>query len=428
MGGLSIINLSSSVGISSCQRWGNVTTTTFSSQIYQLAVPKFETSSVSFRNGCSRLICYSKPSVFQGLTSSISDFQDYVRPERLLPSTEASILTESSPDDFINLLGGDESRSVYFIKLRTSSFSGSCLSDINAGVMFCLIDENGNSLLQRIAASPKNEECGHNFSCFQRGSSDEFKFDGPKLGKIEAVWIGLESGRWRLGGINLIVINGCLPQSTQAEQEGKLDASCGLQYYFDVEDVHIGDGTDTSMLELRPSTITELSGDISSLTKVGICDSTSIIDREKSNEESMEEYGDLKLSLLLYDFVLIFAGSWIMDISVGERAGLAFLTGGGVGFLYLLLLQRSVDGLSAPSSVSLKRDSENLNELLAGLKAPISGFALAVVVAVVVVKYGSDISPIALTPKEILVGMTGFLVCKVAVVLAAFKPMSTRVK
>lgn len=188
MGGLSIINLSSSVGISSCQRWGNVTTTTFSSQIYQLAVPKFETSSVSFRNGCSRLICYSKPSVFQ-------DFQDYVRPERLLPSTEASILTESSPDDFINLLGGDESRSVYFIKLRTSSFSGSCLSDINAGVMFCLIDENGNSLLQRIAASPKNEECGHNFSCFQRGSSDEFKFDGPKLGKIEAVWIGLESVR-----------------------------------------------------------------------------------------------------------------------------------------------------------------------------------------------------------------------------------------
>lgn len=226
----------------------------------------------------------------------------------------------------------------------------------------------------------------------------------------------------------MIVINGCLPQSTQAEEEGKLDASCGLQFYFDVEDIHIGDGTDTSMLELRPSTITELSGDISSLTKVGICDSTSIVDREKSNEESMKEYGDLKLSLLLYDFVLIFAGSWIMDISVGERAGLAFLTGGGVGFLYLLLLQRSVDGLSAPSSVSLKRDSENLNELLAGVQGPISGFALAVVFAVVVVKYGSDISPIALTPKEILVGMTGFLVCKVAVVLAAFKPMSTRVK
>ncbi|RZC82960.1 hypothetical protein C5167_045740 [Papaver somniferum] len=382
MGGLSIINLSSSVGISSRRRWGNVTTTTFSSQIYQLAVPKFETISASFRNGV--LASFA--------TQSHLFFKDYVRPERLLPSTEASFLTESSPDDFIKLLGGDESRS-------------------------------------RIAASPKNEECGHNSSCFQRGSSDEFKFDGPKLGKLKLFGSVLsQSGRWRLGGINLIVINGCLPQSTQAEEEGKLDASCGLQFYFDVEDIHIGDGTDTSMLELRPSTITELSGDISSLTKVGICDSTSIVDREKSNEESMKEYGDLKLSLLLYDIVLIFAGSWIMDISVGERAGLAFLTGGGVGFLYLLLLQRSVDGLSAPSSVSLKRDSENLNELLAGVQGPISGFALAVVFAVVVVKYGSDISPVALTPKEILVGMTGFLVCKVAVVLAAFKPMSTRVK
>ncbi|KAI3905550.1 hypothetical protein MKX01_036459 [Papaver californicum] len=159
------------------------------------------------------------------------------------------------------------------------------------------------------------------------------------------------------------------------------------------------------MLELRPNTITELSGDISFLIKVGISNST-----EKTNEESMKEYGDLKLSLLLYDIVLIFAGSWIMDISIGEKAGLAFLTGGSVGFLYLLLLQRSVDGLSAPSSISMKRDSENLNELLARLKGPISGFALAVAFAIVVVKYGSYVSPVALTPKEILVGMTGFLV------------------
>ncbi|KAI3968231.1 hypothetical protein MKX01_018534 [Papaver californicum] len=415
MGGLSIINLSSSVGISSCQRWGNLTTTS-SSQIYQPAVPKFQTSSTSFRNGCSRLICCSKQSIFQ-------DFQDYARPACLLPSTEASIFTESSPDDIIKFLGDDESRSAFIVKLRTSSISGSCLSDINAGILFCLIDENGNSVLQRIAASPKNEERFNDSSFFQRGSSDEFKFDGPKLGKIKAVWIGLESGRWSLGGMDLILINGCPPQPTQTDEEGKLNASCGLRYCFEAEDIHIGDGTDMSMLELRPSTITELSGDISSLIKVDISKST-----EKTNEESMKEYGDLKLSLLLYDIILIFAGSWIMDISIGEKAGLAFLTGGGVGFLYLLLLQRSVDGLSAPSSISMKRDSENLNELLARLKGPISGFALAAAFAIVVVKNGSYVSPVALTPKEILVGMTGFLVCKVAVMLAAFKPLSMRVK
>lgn len=29
---------------------------------------------------------------------------------------------------------------------------------------------------------------------FQRGSVDEFTFEGPDLGKIVAVWIGVESG------------------------------------------------------------------------------------------------------------------------------------------------------------------------------------------------------------------------------------------
>uniref|UniRef100_A0A6N2MVQ2 Uncharacterized protein n=1 Tax=Salix viminalis TaxID=40686 RepID=A0A6N2MVQ2_SALVM len=39
------------------------------------------------------------------------------------------------------------------------------------------------------------------------------------------------------------------------------------------------------------------------------------------------------------------------------------------------------------------------------------------------IKYSSGDAPSVLTPKELLAGMLGFLACKVAVVLAAFKPM-----
>lgn len=72
---------------------------------------------------------------------------------------------------------------------------------MNARVLVCLIDEKGDSVLQTIPANlssnesldPEVVENGERFK-FQRGSADEFTFEGPKLGKIRAFWIGLESG------------------------------------------------------------------------------------------------------------------------------------------------------------------------------------------------------------------------------------------
>lgn len=227
--------------------------------------------------------------------------------------------------------------------------------------------------------------------------------------------------------MSLVIIDGCQRQST--DEEVNLPVTNGLKYDFDAEDIHIGDGTGMSMVELGPRLITEISGDFSSsLLRTGLSQSTSILSREMSNEESLKEYADLKFSLLLYDAILIFAGAWITDISTGEKATLAFLTGGAVGFLYLLLLQRSVDGLPAPQSISAKKDGENSNELLEGLKGPVSRLPLALGFAFAVVKFGPEIASVALTPKEILIGMAGFLVCKVAVVLAAFKSMPMRSK
>ncbi|KAL0680376.1 hypothetical protein Bca4012_008358 [Brassica carinata] len=90
-----------------------------------------------------------------------------------------------------------------------------------------------------------------------------------------------------------------------------------------------------------------------SLTPIKSLRSAPNLDRTVvSNEESMEEYANLKLSLLLYDALLILLGSSVFSFSLGEHSAIAFFSGGTVGFLYLLLLQRSVDELQAPGSSS----------------------------------------------------------------------------
>ncbi|KAF6155246.1 hypothetical protein GIB67_019772 [Kingdonia uniflora] len=234
--------------------------------------------------------------------------------------------------------------------------------------------------------------------------------------------------RWRLGGVSVTFLRKD-PSDHSDEEE---PCNYGLQYEFEDEDIQLGEGGGLSMVELRPSHITQLASlDLFTLlSSASISQSNSVLNREIFNEESMKEYADLKTSLLFYDVMLIFAGTLIASVSSGEESGLAFLTGGVVGFLYLLMLQRSVDVLPAPESISMKGKSGNLEELfgLETVKGSILGIAFALVFAILAVKYGSGVTLVALKPQQILVGMTGFLVCKIAVVLAAFKPMPVRLE
>ncbi|XP_009106889.1 uncharacterized protein LOC103832596 isoform X2 [Brassica rapa] len=336
-------------------------------------------------------------------TSDYQDYQSYARPLRLLPAEEVKVST-ANPS-----LTVTESRSLYKVKLQTSNLFGSGISDMNARVLLCLIDDKGDSLLQTIPATLSSND--ESFK-FQRGSVDEFTFLGPELGKIRAVWISLESGQWRVGGVSLWVVKGHVLGETNVEE-----AYC-YRYDFEVDEILLGESSDLSMVELRPTRITELadSDQISSssapnldLTAVGV-----------SNEESMEEYENLKLSLLLYDAVLILLGSSLVSFSLGENSAVAFFFGGTVGFLYLLLLQRSVDELQVPATSS---SSENTNQIFrGGLKIPVLSLALAIGLSVLAVR-GYNPTAFAVTPREIVVGTLGFLVCKVAVVLAAFKPL-----
>ncbi|XP_058200469.1 uncharacterized protein LOC131315327 [Rhododendron vialii] len=367
-----------------------------------------------------RFVLYSKKAAFQ-------DYQGYAKPSRLLVATEPEICTDSSLEKKFKSFKVRGSKSLYKVKLQTSSIYGSGLSNLNAGILLCLIDENGDSILQRIPASLIKEhsnqleaEVVSDVLHFQRGSLDEFAFEGPKLQKIESLWVGIESGQWRIGGINLITT--CRYQSTLEENGGKEAPYIGYEYKFEVEDTLLGEGSDLSMVELRPCLITEFSGDNLALLNKYLPEPNSVATDGKSKEESMRDYADLKFSLLFYDTLLVLSGSSIASFSAGENAAFGFLTGGIIGFLYLLLLQRSVDGLPAPGSKLVDKKGK-FDQLLGRIRGPVSSLVLAFIFAVIAVKYGSEDGAVDLTPKELMFGMLGFLSCKVAVVLAAFKPV-----
>lgn len=98
--------------------------------------------------------------------------------------------------ELLSALELDQLSSFYIVQLFTSRDFGSCLKDINAAILLCMIDENGRSILQRISAVSveKKDMVISEHIHFQRGSIDTVTFKGLKLEKIAALWIGLESG------------------------------------------------------------------------------------------------------------------------------------------------------------------------------------------------------------------------------------------
>lgn len=368
----------------------------------------------------SRLLLHSKKWDFQ-------DFQDFAKPSRLLPASQIEVCQELSLAKITSALEKGSSKALYKVNLQTSRIYGSGLTDLNSAVLLCLIDENGDSILQRIPASSSIDPSlrsentdASTVSTFQRGSTDDFMFEGPMLGKLAALWVGVESGQWRIGGVSLTTIR--RNQTPLAEDDEMHIQSIGDIYNFEMDDVLLGEGTDVSMVELRPSLVSQLSDDSIIFEDKNSLQSSSVT-TYVSQEESMKQYADLKLSLLVYDAMLVLGGTSIAAFLAGESTADAFLAGGLGGFLYLLLLQRSVDELPASELIS-KKSIGNSEEWLGKLNGPISILVVAFGIAVIAAKYASGVDgDSVLTPQELMSGMTGFLMCKVAVFLAAFKPM-----
>lgn len=130
-----------------------------------------------------------------------SDFQGYAKPVRLLPAYEVTPTTDSSLDKLVTSFKEDKLECLYKLTVQTSNYYGSGLTDLNSGVLLCLVDKNGDSILQRISATSSTDQYlqskdkdTSNLLYFQRGSINHFTFEGPAIGNLEALWIGLESG------------------------------------------------------------------------------------------------------------------------------------------------------------------------------------------------------------------------------------------
>ena len=107
----------------------------------------------------------------------------------------------------------------------------------------------------------------------------------------------------------------CICETPTEDTNEKESRYSGFFYDFDVEDILLGEGSDVSMVELRPCLVTEFSGldSFALLSSRNIPQSASLASQGISNEESMKEYSDLKFSLLLYDTMLIFVRTQLLE-------------------------------------------------------------------------------------------------------------------
>jgi len=124
----------------------------------------------------------------------------------------------------------------------------------------------------------------------------------------------------------------------------------------------------------------------------------------------------------------VLTGFSIFTLASNDNAAYSFLVGGIGGFLYLLLLQRSVDGLPVISSPSEAGSPQPSVSGFSGVRRPWLILSLVMVAGAVALKYGVGGDSFELTPTELFVGTAGFLANKVAVLLAAFKPMQSDLK
>ncbi|RLM58104.1 uncharacterized protein C2845_PM18G06960 [Panicum miliaceum] len=363
--------------------------------------------------------------------SSLQDTVPSVKPSRLLPTEELKTYPNTVPEDIFGTIRLDDSDAFYVLELRTSREFSSSLLDKNSAILICLIDVDGDSLLQRVPAiylgQPTPGIKAEQSMPFQSGSIDAVTFKGSKLKRIKEVWIGLESGSWRLDGLSLKVIHGLVdpPKDISGTHELKFN---GLQYTFEKINVPLGeDGT--SVAEARPVAVMDLSGvSLSDLQEGQLSSENPASVVKELKEDGLRQYANLKQSLLLYDAAIVLTGFSIFTLSSNDIAAYSFLVGGIGGFLYLLLLQRSVDGLPVISSPSEVGSTQPSVSGFSGIRRPWLILSLVMVAGAVALKYGAGGDSFELTPTELFVGTAGFLANKVAVLLAAFKPMQSDLK
>eukprot|EP00252_Welwitschia_mirabilis_P022061 TRINITY_DN5845_c0_g1_i1.p1 TRINITY_DN5845_c0_g1~~TRINITY_DN5845_c0_g1_i1.p1 ORF type:complete len:251 (+),score=56.86 TRINITY_DN5845_c0_g1_i1:1103-1855(+) len=218
-----------------------------------------------------------------------------------------------------------------------------------------------------------------------------------------------------------------------------------LSYTFSIDEILLGDGGEPAV-ELRPSKVQASTGNdmFSKLSEYRYPEMMAPTeDASRLRNRSLREYKNLKLSMLLYDGILVAFITFLTATTGSQEISVGFATGGVIGFFYLLLLQRAVDRLPSPyvsglsfqnpesdeSSSELTNVQDGLNKngtknLFSGFKGPLTGFSWIIALIILVSRYIPENVMISLKPQELLAGAAGFLTCKLATVFAAFRTLN----
>lgn len=368
----------------------------------------------------------------------------------------------------------------YFVRIETSRSTGSSLSRPEGGIMVALLGPAGKFVLRKLDThvGDAEEDEGSQVCCmrgsFDIGATAEAHFRGPSFDSIERLWLSPVSGTWRPAAASVLVkqakaeageiapdmgrqdadneinqsklsevFKGSQSSETfagrDADQEADLDKSSSMLYLFKWNETLIGEGCEESAAQLDPAGVhTE-----DAMNQLTSKSSGSMEELAASRAAGLAEYQELKWFLLGTTAALVGVGTLGSKLAFGDEVGVGFAAGGLAGLLYLLLLERTVDQLGKAEGVQAtgtagsfgahlepQESSSNseslldriLNKVALIAKGPASRLILVALLGLVAVKSvgGSEMRNIE--PRQILGGLVGFLVYKLAVLSAAFRP------
>ena len=243
--------------------------------------------------------------------------------------------------------------------MSTAVRRGSALTDLNAGILVCLVGEDGSSVLRRVAplvdpqaeadevmrictgddGAPPGANCSFALDAaarrasslssqplirrFQEGSIDEISFLGPEVGPLSAVIVAPECGTWRCDELDVS------------------SSRSGATSRFVCRD-DVGDRGEHAAAYLRP---VPPGGVV-----YGSGDSSVVLTKEQASqlrEWSLQQYSEMKSTLLGATAALVALGTGATLVVSGADLALPFAFGGVSSLAYQYLLQRRVDGVAS---------------------------------------------------------------------------------
>lgn len=268
-------------------------------------------------------------------------------------------------------------KTVYTLRITTSPDRNATLSDTSSGVLVCLVNDEGDSILRfvpclerdtdmdatlrdicasgdippgadcsLIMGSPTPSTSAYSKHRFLSGAVTEVSFVATNLGPLSAVIVGPQSGTW---GCSEVVV------SSSAEHGG-----CSSKF-ISKEGSNVVLGNDPLYSAAYLSRVPQ------GTVIYGQGENAKILSSKEALEMSvknMEWYHGMKKKLLFYTATVGIVGMGMAYISIGPWASMAFASGSLASFWYQIGLQKKVDTIGKTPEDSLRKDDSAISSRL----------------------------------------------------------------